>query len=93
MSKLYKRIDAVDDEEFGNDLVIMNTRTQAVGTLNGTARVVWDALANGASHDDLAALLAEAFPATDRDAVRRDVVEALARLEEGEVLVASGGEG
>ncbi len=92
MSKLYKRIDAVEDEEFGDDLVIMNTRTQAVGTLNGTARVVWDALANGASHDDLAALLAEAFPATDRDAVRRDVVEALARLEESELVAVANDE-
>ncbi len=89
MSKLYKRIDAVDEEEFGGDLVVMNTRTQVVITFDGTARVVWDALAKGASHDDLVALLAEAFPATDRDAVKRYVVEALARLEEGELVVAN----
>ncbi len=49
MSKLYKRIDAVDEEEFGHDLVVMNTRTPVIGTFNGTARVMWDALADGAS--------------------------------------------
>ncbi len=92
MSKLYKRIDAVEEEEFGGDLVVMNTRTQVVGTFNGTTRVIWDALAKGASHDDLVALLAEAFPATDRDAVKRYVVEALARLEDGELVTVANDE-
>ncbi|MEE8275378.1 MAG: PqqD family protein [Alphaproteobacteria bacterium] len=84
MSKLYRRIGAVDEEEFGHDLVVMNTRTLAVVTLNGTARVVWEALAEGASRDDLVALFPEAFAATDRDAVKRYVAAILARLENAE---------
>ncbi len=92
MMEKYQRTDAFDEEEFEDDLVVMNTRTQAVVALNGTARVIWDALAKGASHDDLVALLAEAFPATDRDAVKRYVVEALARLEDGELVTVANDE-
>ena len=64
MSKLYKRIDAVEEEEFGDDLVVMNTRTQVVSTLNGTARVVWDALAKG---EELVRILKGRGPALLQD--------------------------
>ena len=92
MSKLYKRIDAVDEEEFGHDLVVMNTRTLVIGTFNGTARVMWDALAEGASRDDLAALLAEFFPNADPDVLARDVAVILARLEEADLVAVANDE-
>ena len=93
MMEKYQRTDAFDEEEFEDDLVVMNTRTLAVVTLNGTARVVWEALADGASHDDLVALFAEAFPDTDPKALERDVADILARLEEAELAVVAGDDG
>ncbi len=89
----YRRTAAFDEEEFEDDLVVMNTRTQAVVTINGTARVVWEALAEGASLDDLVALFAEAFPDTDPKALRRDVADILARLEEAELAVVADDDG
>ncbi len=86
MMEQYRRTEAFDEEEFDDDLVVMNTRTLAVVTLNGTARVVWEALAEGASHDDLVALFAEAFPDADAGALERDVAAILARLEEAELV-------
>ena len=93
MMEKYQRTDAFDEEEFEDDLVVMNTRTLAVVTLNGTARVVWEALADGASHDDLVALFAEAFPDTDPKALERDVADILARLEKAELAVVAGDDG
>ncbi len=92
MSKLYKRIDAVDEEEFEHDLVVMNTRTLVIGTFNGTARVMWDALADGASLGDLVALSLEAFPDADPDVLARDVAVILARLEEAELVAVANDE-
>ncbi len=92
MSKLYKRIDAVDEEEFGHDLVVMNTRTLVIGTFNGTARVIWDALADGASLGDLVALFPETFPNVDPDALEREVAAILARLEESELVAVANDE-
>ncbi len=90
MSKLDTRIDAVDEEEFEHDLVVMNTRTLGIGTFNGTARVIWDALADGASLGDLVALFREARPDADPDALERDVAALLARLDEAELAVVAG---
>ncbi len=92
MMEKYQRTDAFDEEEFEDDLVVMNTRTQAVVALNGTARVVWEALAEGASRDDLAALLAELFPNADPDVLARDVAVILARLEEAELVAVANDE-
>ncbi|MEE8202758.1 MAG: PqqD family protein [Alphaproteobacteria bacterium] len=93
MMEKYQRTDAFDEEEFEDDLVVMNTRTQAVVALNGTARVVWEALAEGATHDDLVALFVEAFPDTDPKALERDVADILARLEKAELVAVAGDDG
>ncbi len=92
MSKLYKRIEAVEEQEFEHDLVVMNTRTLVIGTFNGTARVIWDALAEGASHDDLVALFPETFPNVDPDALEREVAAILARLEEADLVAVANDE-
>ncbi len=86
MMEKYQRTDAFDEEEFEHDLVVMNTRTLVIGTFNGTARVIWEALAEGASHDDLVALFREARPDADPDALERDVADNLAWLEEAELV-------
>ncbi len=86
MTLLYRRIAETDEEAFQEDLVVMNTETQAVVALNGTARIVWDALAEGASLDDLVDLFAEAFPGADRETLEDDARTLLARLDDAGLI-------
>ncbi|MFQ5785778.1 MAG: PqqD family protein [Alphaproteobacteria bacterium] len=87
MTAFYRRIAAVDEEEFEDDLVVMNTATHAVVTLNCTARVVWEALAEGATRDDLLALFATVLPGTAPEDLRRDIVATLTELEGAGLLI------
>jgi len=89
---LYRRIQDTDEETFGDDLVVMNAKTQAVVTLNGTARVVWESLAAPVTADDLVALFVAAFPETDAAMLERDVEAALATLIEAGLVVIDGGD-
>ncbi len=77
---LYRRIADFDEEEFEDDLIVMNRETRAVVTLNPTARVLWEALSDRMSVDTIAAIFAEAFPGADMDVVRRDIEATLAAL-------------
>lgn len=86
MTERYRRIAEIDEEPFYDDLVVMNTATQAVVALNGAARIVWDALAEGASLDELVDLFAEAFPGADRATLEADARALLARLGEAGLL-------
>jgi|GEM_PF-1157171 len=89
MTQVYRRITETDEEAFQEDLVVLNTETQAVVTLNGTARIVWDALAEGTSLADLVDLFAEAFPGADRETLESDARALLARLDDAGLLAAA----
>jgi hypothetical protein len=83
---VFRRIEDFDQEEFEDDLVVMNRETKAVVTLNPTARVMWDALAEQVSVDVVAGLFAEVFPDADGDAIRRDIEATLAALLDAELV-------
>lgn len=89
MSPLYRQAARVDHETLAEDLILMNPDSHAVVVLNATARLVWDALAEGARLDDLVALFAEAVPAGDVAGVRADVAATLDRLVEAGLAVAA----
>lgn len=89
MTETYRRIGSVDEEEFEDDLVVMNTRTEAVVTLNGAARLVWDALAEDVTLDQLTTLFAEVSPDTEPAAVRRDLAATLESLLAAELVMAT----
>jgi hypothetical protein len=79
----------VEEEEFEDDLVIMNTSTETVVTLNGAARLVWTALVDDVTLEQLAALFFEAIPDADPAAVRRDIAATLESLSEAELVTVS----
>ncbi len=89
MSEIYRRVTTVDEEEFEDDLVIMNTRTEAVVTLNGAARLVWTALVDDMTLDRLTALFVEAIPDADPTIIRRDIATTLESLSEAELVTIS----
>ncbi len=91
MNTRYRRVHTVEEEEFEDDLVVMHAVSHAVVTLNASARVIWEALAEPVSLDDLAALFAEAFPDAVAVALRGDIGDILARLEDAELLTAADG--
>ncbi len=83
---VFRRVEHFDEEEFEDDLVVMNRETKAVVTLNPTARVMWDALAEQVSVDVIAGLFAEVFPNADGEAIRNDIEATLAELLEAELV-------
>ena len=69
-----------DAEILGEDLVLMNSRTREVVTLNPTARVVWECLADGLSVEEIAASFAGAFPDIDSTVLHEDIARTLDHL-------------
>ena len=88
MTVVYRRIADTDQEPFDDELVVMNAKTEAVVALNGPARVLWEALAEGAPAAELEALFTAACPGADSG---RDVAEALAALTDAGLVVAAEG--
>lgn len=89
MTEFYRRVATVDEEEFEDDLVIMNTRTEAVVTLNGAARLVWTALVDSVTLEQLTALFVEAIPDADPTVIRRDIAITLESLSDAELVTIS----
>ena len=80
MSGLYHRAARFDRETLADDLILMNPDSHAVVVLNATAQLVWEALAEGASLDDLVVLFATGTPDADAATLRADVAVTLERL-------------
>ena len=89
MTVTYRRVDSVDEEEFEDDLVVMNTRNKVVVILNGTARLVWDALAGEVTLDQLAELFAEVSPDAEPAVLRHDLTDTLESLTAAELVTVS----
>jgi len=85
VSAIYRRAARFDRETLADDLILMNPDSRAVVVLNATAQLVWDALAEGASLDDLVAVFAAA--GADAASVRADVAATLDRLVEAGLAV------
>ncbi len=92
MTIRFRRSQAVDAETLGDALVLMNTGTGEVLTLNHTARAVWEALAEEPSVEDLIAGFAAVFRDVDQAALRQDIADALERLRAAGLALESGAE-
>ena len=76
----YRRIESFDSETFEDDLLVMHTDTRDTMVLNPTAAVLWEALKWPQSIEDLAGLLAEAFPSEDVSSLRTHVERVMGGL-------------
>jgi hypothetical protein len=91
VSVVYRQAARVDHETLADDLILMNPDSHAIVVLNDTARLVWEALADGARLDDLIGLFAEVLPQGDPATLRTDVTATLDRLVEAGLAVAGEG--
>ncbi|MEX2647528.1 MAG: PqqD family protein [Alphaproteobacteria bacterium] len=80
MTPRYRRAQRWDQETLATDLILMNPDSHAVVVLNATGALVWDAIAEGASLDDVASLFHAAAPGVATDRVRADIADTLDRL-------------
>jgi hypothetical protein len=65
--KLRLRIDDLAWREVGDELVILEVTTTSYLTLNGSARMLWDRLADGVTRSELTEALVERYGiATER---------------------------
>ena len=87
MAKQWVRPDTVMVSDLGDEVVLLDTATRAMHTLNRTGRVVWMSIEDGidAAVDRVAAQFA-----VDADTARRDVVELVDGLVASGLLVERG---
>lgn len=71
----------------GDDVVILDLDGSVYLQVNGTGRVLWEALVSGSSRDELARLLGESFD-IDIERARADVDEFIADLGQRGLLTA-----
>ncbi len=85
MDRLRRRPDIAITALDGGTFLI-DGRTQVIFHLDALGGGVWTALAEPATRDELAALLAEAFPDTPPDTIARDLDALLAELDARDLL-------
>ena len=90
MTRRFRQFGRVDHEALADDLILMNPDSHAVVVLNATGRLVWEALAEGASLDDLVGLFLAGAPGAPPGDVRADLAATLDRLVEAGLAVAAG---
>ena len=91
MTARYHRTAPIECEELEDELVVMESESQAVVALNPMGRIVWELIADGASFDHIDAIFREAHPEVDSSVLRRDIQGVLdTLLDAGLILVDEG---
>ena len=80
MTATYRRTPTFECEELEDELVVMDRDSQAVVTLNPAGRLVWEAIKNRVTLDELEAAFREVFPDVGADTIRRDIQSVLDSL-------------
>ena len=93
MSLTYRRTGSFDQEEFDDELVIMELESQAIITLNPTGRLVWEMLEGAATFDEILALIGDAFPDEDKDSLKTDIQAVLDTLIEARLVISESSKG
>ena len=73
MTMTYHRTTSYECENLENELVIMERDSQAVVTLNPAGRLVWEAIANRVTLDELETLFKDVFPNLSEETIRNDI--------------------
>lgn len=86
MTERYRRVGQFDTETLDEDLILMNTETFEVVTLNPTARIVWESFAAAVTIEEIATTFEEAFPDADPATLRADILQTVRTLIEAELV-------
>ena len=84
--KLKLRSEAVDWRQVDDEIVVLIKGSSTYVAINTAGAAIWPALAEGASRDDLVALLQERF-GIDADRAEKDTDAFVAALAEHDLLV------
>ncbi|HZM56677.1 MAG TPA: PqqD family protein [Acidimicrobiales bacterium] len=84
--KLQLKVDDVVWREVGDELVVLELSTSTYLTLNGTAKYLWESLADGATLDRLIEMLVERYQISNHQA-RSDTESFLSALADRELIV------
>ncbi len=93
MSTVYRCAASFNQEELGNELVVMEIEGQAVVTLNPTGRMGWNAIEDELTLDEIVALFRKAFPRVAVGVLRRDIQAVLEVLLIADLAVEEGEDG
>lgn len=85
MPELRLRSDAVEWREIEEEIVAVDTRKAIYMAVNRTGAVLWPALAEGTSREELVGLLTQAFE-VERSIAEADVDAFLRLLDENDLL-------
>ncbi len=80
MTKTYRRTSNYECEELEGELVIMERGSQAMVTLNPAGRLVWEAIENRVTLDELEAAFRDVFPNLGEDSMGHDIQAVLDAL-------------
>ena len=80
MTTTYRRTSSFESEELEDELVIMERDSRAMVTLNPAGRLVWEAIENRVTLDELEAVFRDVFPNLDEETMRHDIQDALDAL-------------
>jgi hypothetical protein len=84
--KLRLKVDDVVWREVGGELVVLELTSSVYLTLNGTAKILWEGLAGGATIDSLVELLTNDYEVT-ADQARADAESFVLELTERNLLL------
>ncbi len=82
----YRRRPGINETPLEDEVFLMTGEDGDIFHLDQMAMSVWRALEQPSSEADLLALFAEAFPATDAEAIQRDLETTLSTLLSGELI-------
>ncbi len=80
MTLSYRRTGSFDQEELDDELVVMETESQAIVTLNATGHLVWDMLDQATTAEEILTLIGDGFPDVDKDSLQADIQAVLDTL-------------
>ena len=93
MTTTYRRTSNYECEELEDELVVMERDSQAMVTLNPAGRLVWEAIENRVTLDELETLFRVAFPDVGEDTMRNDILAVLNALVTTELAFIDEGRG
>ena len=76
----YQRTSFYESEELEDELVVMETNSQAITTLNPAGRLIWEAIEPATTLADLEHMVCQEMPGFDRRSLRDQIQTVLDTL-------------
>lgn len=80
MTTIYRRTSSCECEDLEGEFVVMERDSQAVVTLNPAGRLVWEAIDEPVSLDEIEAAFRDVFPNLGAQTIRHDIKHVLDAL-------------